>query len=144
MIYNTSIEIQKQRAIKHFKTLIKVGAVISICEDKPVSTNQIKYLLLSLALFGFEVGYSIEEVKQNIYKKLVNPNIFYYKVYDAEKKKYRHCYKSIKQLNSLELTKSIDKFRDFASMELNIYLPRPEEKEKLKEVNIMLKNNSII
>ena len=78
MIYETTNHFQKQRAISRFNQLLSKGATIEITEKKSKrSLNQNRYLHLILAWFGYETGYTLEETKQEIFKKIVNPQLFY-------------------------------------------------------------------
>ncbi|MEG0188851.1 MAG: hypothetical protein RR447_10895 [Algoriella sp.] len=46
--------------------------------------------------------------------------------------------------NPVERQKAIEKFRDYSSVEAGIYLPSPDEKDFLLQIEIELKNNQII
>ena len=143
MIYDTSNEFQKQRSITRFKNLLDKKAVIEITEKKPKRTiQQNRYLHLILAWFGFETGYTLDEVKQEIFKKIVNPNIFYEgEVGDLV---IIQRWRSTADLDTAELTIAIDNFRDYSSREAGIYLPEPSDLVSINQMEIELKNNKII
>ena len=143
MIYDTSTDFQKQRAITRFKNLLDKNAVIEITEKKPKRTiQQNRYLHLIIAWFGYETGYTLDEVKQEIFKKIVNSNIFYEgEVGDLVP---IQRWRSTADLDTAELTIAIDNFRDYSSREAGIYLPEPSDLTSINHLEIELKNNKII
>ena len=143
MIYKTHNIHHQQRAIERFKFLLDKKATIELTEKKPKRTiKQNSYLHLILGWFGFEFGYTLEEVKQDIFKKIVNPVIFYEGEFGELVPIQR--WRSTASLDTRELTIAIDNFRDYASREAGIYLPSPDEKDFLDEIYIELKNNNTI
>lgn len=143
MIYKTTNIHHQQRAIERFKFLIDKKATIELTEKKPTrSIKQNSYMHLILGWFGFELGYTLEEVKQDIFKKIVNPVIFYEGEFGDLVPIQR--WRSTRTLDTREMTIAIENFRDYASREAGIYLPSPDEEEYLSEINIELKNNNII
>lgn len=143
MIYKTTNLHHRQRAIERFKFLIEKKATIELVEKKPKRTiKQNSYLHLVLGWFGYEFGYTLEEVKQDIFKKIVNPVIFYEGEFGELVPIQR--WRSTRSLDTKEMTIAIDNFRDYASREAGIYLPSPDERDFLDEIQIELKNNNII
>lgn len=143
MIFQTANEFDKQRAITRFNKLLEKNAIIELTEKKPKRTiQQNRYLHLILAWFGYETGYTLEETKQEIFKKVVNPNIFY----DGEVGEIVPIqrWRSTADLDTAELTTAIDNFRDYASREGGIYLPDPSDLTSINHMEIELKNNQII
>ncbi|HAR74205.1 MAG TPA: hypothetical protein DCR77_12500 [Flavobacteriaceae bacterium] len=143
MIYNTSNPVERQKAISRIKKLLENKTVIEVIEKKPTRTiKQNRYLHLILGFFGSETGYTLEEVKQEIFKKIVNPVLFYEgevgELVQIER------WRSTADLNTLEMTQAIEKFRDYSSCQAGIYLPSPDEKDFLLQIEIELKNNQII
>ncbi|MDM1547407.1 recombination protein NinB [Empedobacter falsenii] len=143
MIYNTSNTVERQKAITRIKKLLDNKSVIEITEKKPTRTiKQNRYLHLILGFFGSETGYTLEEVKQEIFKKIVNPALFYEGEIGEIVTLQR--WRSTADLDTLEMTQAIEKFRDYSSAEAGIYLPSPDEKDFLLQIEIELKNNQII
>lgn len=143
MIYNTSNLVERQKAITRIKKLLDNKSVIEITEKKPTRTiKQNRYLHLILGFFGSETGYTLEEVKQEIFKKIVNPALFYEGEIGEIVTIQR--WRSTADLDTLEMTQAIEKFRDYSSAEAGIYLPSPDEKDFLLQIEIELKNNQII
>lgn len=143
MIYQTNNEFDKQRAITRFNKLLEKNAIIELTEKKPKRTiQQNRYLHLILAWFGLELGYTLEEVKQEIFKKIVNPQLFYEG--EIGDKIPIQRWRSSADLDTAELTIAIDNFRDYSSREAGIYLPEPSDLNALNHIEIELKNNQII
>ena len=87
---------------------------------------------LILSWFGVETGYTLEEVKQDIFKKHLNPTLFYEGEFEGIVKIER--WRSTANLGTAEMTLAIDRFRNFASNELGIYLPEPNDLVLLQEI----------
>lgn len=140
MLYNPDKEIDVQRAIVKFKHLIETKKVFELKEKfKRRSISQNSYLHLLFGWFALETGYTTEEVKQEIFKKIVNPNMFYEGEFGDLIKIER--WRSTSSLNTQEMTLCIDRFRDYSSKEAGIYLPEPKELSLLQEIEIQVKNN---
>lgn len=143
MIYNTSNLVERQKAITRIKKLLDNKSIIEIVEKKPTRTiRQNRYLHLILGFFASETGYTLEEVKQEIFKKIVNPALFYEGEIGEIVTIQR--WRSTANLDTLEMTQAIENFRDYSSAEAGIYLPSPDEKDFLLQIEIELKNNRII
>ena len=143
MIYNTSNLVERQKAITRIKKLLENKAVIEIIEKKPKRTyKQNRYLHLILGFFSLETGYTLEETKQEIFKKIVNPSLFYEREVGEIVSIQR--WRSSAALDTSEMTIAIEKFRDYSSSQAGIYLPSPDEKEFLNSIEIELKNNQIV
>ena len=143
MIYNTSNLVERQKAITRIKKLLDNKSVIEIVEKKPTRTiKQNRYFHLILGFFASETGYTLEETKQEIFKKIVNPALFYEGEIGELVTIQR--WRSTADLDTLEMTQAIEKFRDYSSAEAGIYLPSPDEKDFLLQIEIDLKNNQII
>ena len=136
MIYNPKNEIDCKKAIEKLKYFISKGQKFELKAKYPKrSIAQNNYLHLILTAFSIETGYTVEEVKQDIFKKIVNPDIFY--VGEASgpiQEVVIERWKSSASLNTQEMTLAIDRFRNFASIELGIYLPEPNDLALLEQL----------
>jgi hypothetical protein len=89
------------------------------------SLSQNSYLHLILSYFGSQFGYTLDEAKI-LYKQL-NPSVYVYR-------KGRHTFlRSSADLDTAEMTKTIDKFRD-QSKEMGFPLPAPTDQEWLRQI----------
>jgi hypothetical protein len=124
MKYNLKEPSQALEAHSYLSQLIKQGDTVDIKKYKPPrSLRQNNYLHLLLGAFGEHFGYTIEEAK-TIYKREVNPSTY---VYEKNGSKFL---RSSVDLDTAEMTKTIDCFRDF-SKEHGLPLPAATDKEQL-------------
>lgn len=134
MKYNTAIKGEKQDAEKYFKKLVDSESLVEIKKiSKTRSLRQNSYLHLLLGAFGDHFGYTIEEAKL-IYKE-VNKNIYYYK------KKDRVFIRSSADLDSAEMTKTIDHFREVSASQ-GCELPLATDQDWLRSIENMIEQNS--
>lgn len=139
MIYDTSNRIAKEQAKTRFEYLLSKDKTIELTEKRKTrSVSQNAYLHLILSAFGLEFGYTLDEVKQYIFKDHVNSDIFY----NGEKhglivvKEWR----STASLNTKEMTIAIDKFLDYSAK--NGYrLPEPDDLVWINEIKNNIENN---
>jgi len=140
MIYNPEKQIDIQRAIEKIKHFITNKKVFELTEKRKKRTiSQNSYLHLILAGFAMETGYTTKEVKQEIFKKIVNPDTFYEGEFGELIKIER--WRSTANLNTQEMTLCIGRFRDYASKEAGIYLPEPSDLALLQDMEIQINNN---
>lgn len=138
MIIDLSISSNKHKA----KSLldfycIKDKTIELKIKRKKRSLSQNRYLHLILSYFGVHYGYTLEEVKKDIFKKHVNHDIFY----DGEKDSIISisCWRSSSDLTKEELSICIDRFLRFSS-EFGLDLPEPSDLNFINEIENDLKN----
>lgn len=140
MIYDAKNPLHQKQAIEKLNYFISKEKRFELkAKHDKRSISQNSYLHLILSLFGVETGYTLEEVKQEIFKKHVNSSLFY----DGEMKGIVNVsrWRSTADLDTAEMTLAIDRFRDFASQELGIYLPEPNDLVLLQEIENELSKN---
>ena len=141
MIFNASNEFDIQRAKERLGYLIEKKKTFEITEKKPKRTySQNNYIHLLFAWFALEYGETPEYVKQEIFKKLVNPQIFLTEYVNYKTGEVRAAWRSTADLNTKEMTTAIDNFRDYASKEAGIYLPTPDDLISLNEIERQVNN----
>jgi len=96
--------------------------------------QQNKYLHVLLGYFAVNYGDEMPYVKEEIFKKLVNPEIFITEFTNRKTGEIREYIKSTSALDSGELTVAIDRFRNYSSKEAGIYLAEPHELDYLREM----------
>jgi len=127
MFYDLSIPAGVQSARSRFDFLVAQKKKISLVEKRRKRTyRQNRYLYLLLGFFSIETGYTLEESKQ-IYKK-ASPDIYFYT------KNNRPFIRSSADLDTVEMTLSIERFRNYSSEKGGIYLPSPNETEFLENI----------
>lgn len=108
----------------------KKGIVEVKRKHRQRSTSQNSYLHVLLGYFASEFGYSMEEVKYELFKKKVNPDIF--KVERVNKRGQKiTAIRSSRDLDTVEMTTAIERFRNWSSAVAGLYLPAPNEQDAL-------------
>src|SRR6056297_241296 len=122
MTYYTKNETQAKKARLRFDFFLNNKKTINLKEVKPVRTlSQNRYLHLLFGIFANESNrqYTPDQVKQVIFKQVVNPDIF---VKHLGKKGYIYLL-STSAVDTKQMTVAIENFRDWSSAECGIYLP---------------------
>ncbi|WP_418938804.1 hypothetical protein [Leyella stercorea] len=101
-------------------------------KHRPRSIAQNSYLHVCLAYFASEFGYNLEEVKYNIFKKIVNQDIFS-KQRLSKRGQMVTYWRSTADLDTKELTDAIERFRNYSAMVAGLYIPEPNEESALLE-----------
>ena len=141
MIYNTSNPLDKANFLLRAKNLAESGKIIEMSEKKPRrSLPQNKYLHVILAYFGTQTGNTLEWVKQQYYKKLVNPDLFIREKEDKYLGKIK-VLRSSADLDTSEFSLSIERFRNWAAQEASIYIPSSDEAILIQQMEIEIERN---
>lgn len=140
MIFNTEIPSEALKAMERLEWTIDRGKTVEITVKEPIrSLSQNRYQHLLFAWFGLHFGYTPEEVKQEIYKKVVNPDLFYEGSVDGPVNLER--WRSTADLDVAETSLAIDRFRDFSALHGH-YLPEPSDLVALAEIEREMSKNS--
>ena len=94
------------------------------------SLAQNSYLHCLLGYFASEFGYTLEEVKFEIFKKICNRDIFEKKRVNRRGQQVTYI-RSSTELDKAEMTTAIERFRNYSSAQCGLYLPSPNEGEML-------------
>ena len=141
MIYNTSNPLDKANFMLRAKKLAESGKVIELTEKKPRrSLPQNKYLHVILAYFGAQTGNTLEWVKQQYYKKLVNPDLFIREKEDKYLGRIK-VLRSSADLDTAEMSLSIERFRNWAAQEAGIYIPSADEAILIQQMEIEIERS---
>ena len=117
MKLNLSIPEEKNRAETYFAKLVKDGAKIELKKISPPRTiNQNSYVHVLFTLWGNHFGYTTDEAKQVVKERL---GYTYFKHGTM-------FYTKTSTMNTKELTRFIDVFRNWSASE-GCYLPSAEE-----------------
>lgn len=140
-LYDTSNPLQKEQFKARSAKLAESGKVVELTEKKPKRSLQSnKYLHMILGYFACETGNTLEWVKQQYYKKLVNPSIFIRERDDKYLGRIK-ILRSSADLDSAEMSTSITRFRNWASAECGIYLPSADEDRLIQLMEIEIERN---
>lgn len=141
MIYNTSNPLDKANFLLRAKKLADSGVIVDLTEKKPRrSLPQNKYLHVILAYFGTQTGNTTEWVKQQYYKKLVNPDLFIREKEDKYLGRIK-VLRSSADLDTAEMSLSIERFRNWAAQEAGIYIPSADEAILIQQMEIEIERN---
>lgn len=141
MIYNLSSPLDKANFLLRAKKLAESGVIVDLTEKKPRrSLPQNKYLHVILAYFGTQTGNTLEWVKQQYYKKLVNPDLFIREKEDKYLGRIK-VLRSSADLDTSEFSLSVERFRNWASQEAGIYLPSADEFIIIQQMEIEIERN---
>lgn len=136
MIYDPNNLLHQKQATEKLKHFISKGQKFELKAKFPKrSISQNNYLHLILTWFSIETGYTLEETKNDVFKKHVNPNLFYEGEFEGKIKGLKvERFRSTASLDTAEMTLAIERFRDFSAKELGIYLPEPKDLTLLQEI----------
>lgn len=141
MIYNLSSPLDKANFLLRAKKLAESGVIVDLTEKKPRrSLPQNKYLHVILAYFGTQTGNTLEWVKQQYYKKLVNPDLFIREKEDKYLGRIK-VLRSSADLDTAEMSLSIERFRNWAAQEAGIYIPLADEAILIQQMEIEIERN---
>ena len=141
MIYNLSSPLDKANFLLRAKKLAESGVIVDLTEKKPRrSLPQNKYLHVILAYFGAQTGNTTEWVKQQYYKKLVNPDLFIREKEDKYLGRIK-VLRSSADLDTSEFSLSIERFRNWAAQEVGIYIPSADEAILIQQMEIEIERN---
>ena len=141
MIYDTSNPLDKANFMLRAKKLAESGVIVDLTEKKPRrSLPQNKYLHVILAYFGTQTGNTLEWVKQQYYKKLVNPDLFIREKEDKYLGRIK-VLRSSADLDTAEMSLSIERFRNWAAQEPGIYIPSADEAILIQQMEIEIERS---
>lgn len=145
MTYDLTNILDKERFKRRCNQLYKAGEVVELTAKKMRRTiPQNAYLHLILGWFAMETGNRLEFVKQEYFKRLINPELFVVDIDDKYLGKAQ-ILRSSRDLDTAEMTTAIERFRNWSSSEAGVYLPSPDEQAFLSAIEIeMLKNKEYI
>jgi len=127
MIINFKYEYETKKGDAYYNRIKAKRGRIEIKElSEKRSLNQNNYQHLLFSWFGIETGYDLEYVKQNIYKQLVNPEIFRTIKTNEKTGDDYVVWRSTADLSKAETETALERFRKYGS-ENGIDLPLPND-----------------
>lgn len=141
MVYDTSNPLDNANFLLRAKKLAESGKIVELTEKKPRrSLPQNKYLHVILAYFGTQTGDTLPWVKERYYKVLINPDIFIRQKDDKFLGKTQYL-RSSADLDTAEMSLSIERFRNWAAQEAGIYIPSADEAILIQQMEIEIERN---
>lgn len=135
MIYDLSKPLDKQKFKMRVNHLFAQGKQVELVEKTHRTLRQNSYLHCILGILALDQGLTIDYVKRYYYKRLVNPDIFII-IKDDKIIGKVEILRSSRELTKEEMSKSIEKLRNWASSELGCYLPSADEESLLQQAEI--------
>lgn len=135
-IFNLHNEYERQQFKDYCNRIYEecIKAPLGIVEIKRKhrqrSKSQNSYLHVCLGYYASEFGYTIDEVKQDIFKRQLNSDIFVVERINKRGQKVRRL-RSSADLDTAEMTTAIERFRNWSSAVAGLYIPSPNETEAL-------------
>lgn len=140
-LFNLSNPLDNANFLLRARKLAEGGKIVELTEKKPRrSLPQNKYLHVILAYFGTQTGNTLEWVKQQYYKKLVNPDLFIREKEDKYLGKIK-VLRSSADLDTAEMSLSIERFRNWAVQEAGIYIPSADEAILIQQMEIEIERS---
>ncbi len=131
MIFNLDNEFERSSYKEYVNAQYKKGGIVEVIrKNAKRSLAQNAYLHLILGLYASEFGYTLDEVKYDIFKRKINADIFK-KVRRNRRGEEVTYMRSTTDLDKAEMTLAIDRFRNYSSAVAGLYIPAPNEHQAL-------------
>lgn len=141
MLYDLSNDLDRENFKLRSNRLYEGKKIVELKEKKPKrSINQNSYLHLILGYFASQYGCSLEYCKEKYYKILCNKEIFIRDKQDEFLGTIK-VLRSSADLDTSEMTTSIERFRNWSASEAGIYLPSPDEDRLLSLCEMEIERN---
>lgn len=135
-LYDLSNPLHREQFRTRAAKLAEKDCIVELTEKKPQrSGEQNRYLHACLGYFGSLTGNQAEYVKTQYFKLLCNPDLFIVETADP----YRGTIKTLRSsadLTTDEMTLAIERFRNWAAQEAEIYIPSPDEHRLIQLMEI--------
>lgn len=132
MLFNTKNPYEIEKLTERLKSLVERGAVIELTEKHRGRTlAQNAYLHVIISFFASQYGCSEPYAKQEIFKRMCNPDLFVVEKYDKKNGRAYQDLKSSSVLDTAQMTMAIERFRNWSSAVAGCYLPTPNEEDML-------------
>ena len=121
MLYNLQDGLSRERFKTRVAHLWENGSIVELTDKSRRTLTQNRYIHVCIGTVAAETGNDFETIKQEIFKRRVNPDIF---VEEKDDPALGHIstLRSSRFISKEDMSTAIDRFRKFAS-ELGIYLP---------------------
>lgn len=134
MTYDLANDMHRKQFLARTENLLDKGAMVELREMTGRSIGQNRYLHLVIGAVAMEVGVTLQYCKDTYYKRLVNRDLF------CVDRRDKFCgdvtvLRSSRDLTTEEMTESITRFKKWAA-ENGIYIPEPEDAERLKDIEM--------
>lgn len=139
MQYDLTSDFQRKAFLSRVDNLLEKGCLVELTEKSFRTKGQNNYLYLLLGVVAMETGNTLEDVKREYFKELVNPDIFRSYRTDNRGNTIR-VYRSSADVSKEEMSVAIDRFKRWGA-ENGIYMPNPGDESLLREIAIEMGRN---
>ena len=139
MQYDLTSDFQRKAFLSRVDNLLEKGCLVDLTEKSVRTKGQNNYLHLLLGVVAMETGNTLEDVKREYFKELVNPDIFRSYRTDNRGNTIR-VYRSSADVSKEEMSMAIDRFKRWGA-ENGIYMPNPGDESLLREIAIEMGRN---
>lgn len=139
MQYDLTSDFQRKAFLSRVDNLLEKGCLVELTEKSARTKGQNNYLHLLLGVVAMETGNTLEDVKREYFKELVNPDIFRSYRTDNRGNTIR-VYRSSADVSKEEMSVAIDRFKRWGN-ENGIYMPNPDDESLLREIAIEMGRN---
>ena len=144
MLYDLHNPYDSERFKAQTAKLLAAGAQVELRRCRPLrSLAQNRYLHLILGYWAQEFGYTLEEAKQDYFKRKCNADIFTTERTNRRGQKVKTL-RSSADLTTAELTTAIERFRNWSATECGLYIPSANEEQALFYAMQQVENNRYI
>ena len=140
MIYDLNKPLDRDRFSTRVQHLMDRAAIVEMTEKAYRTGNQNRYLHALIGAVALELGETLDYVKRVYYKMTANYSLFVMMKDDRVLKQSVTVLRSSADLTKEEMNASITRFKIWAAKE-GIYLPEPEDAERLKEIEYLITKN---
>lgn len=132
-LYDTSNGFDAGRARARLEHLISKGRLVDLTDRSRRSGSQNSYMHVCIGIVTMETGYPMDYVKDEWFKKLVNPQTFRDgEIRDPYTGQTVTRWRSSASLSTEEMTLCIDRWRHWAAQQ-GWYIPSPEEEAMIRQ-----------
>ena len=139
MLFDLTNPGQREKFLEKVDKLIQEDAYVELKKKNQRTNSQNRYLHLIIGHFALETGYAPDYVKPAFFKKKANAEIFVEEI-DGKLGKVRQL-RSSADLSTEEMSKAIERFKNWSAAAAGIHLPDANEHEFLKNIEIELSRN---
>ena len=136
MLYNLKNQLSRKRFSARVKALWENGSIVELTDKSRRTGQQNRYLHVVIGILAMETGNSLETIKQEVFKRRVNPDLFLVERNDPILG-HIQTLRSSRDLGKEEMSTAIDRYLKFCS-DNGVYIPSPEEEDLLREAEYEL------
>jgi hypothetical protein len=136
MLYNLANPLQAESFKLRCKRLIEAKCAVELKSKKVRTLASNRYLHVTISYVAGFLGETTDYVKRNYFKLCANRDLFLRTRHDNIVGREVQYLRSSSQLTTEEMSIAIDRWRDFSAQTIGLYIPSPEERELVFQMEI--------